>query len=464
MHDPAALAWPVAALALVSSVGAAGIWASLDETPAPAALAGAPEPGVDHAQHAGHLHEWENGTLVMRDAGADGAPGSHDHGGAGHGGNTTAASPYPRPSVLGQVPYDGPREPGALLAACPDRGTMAGIDCAVGLLKRLLAAEGSEVTFTVLEQMAALDSFVNAQSHRMAHELGWHALDVYGSVEEALRTCSYKVFAGCFHGALQAYFLSVPELDPPRIVGICPSDNAFRQYTCLHGLGHGLMLATNYAMNRSLQLCDALDGFFAQGSCHGGVFMENIVAYIDYRVSGTTHTHGGHGGHGVPAFVVDPDDPYFPCDAVGAQYQTTCWLIHTSLILFYNGGDFRDGARKCDGAVPHTPTCYRSLGRDASGYTNRDVAKGVEYCSYATPEGRAYCIRGFVAESVLNYATPEAGLPVCRAMPEVDKAPCYEEMAVQGSTMVSPEVMAQVCARAEQGYEDDCRRGGGLPS
>jgi hypothetical protein len=355
--------------------------------------------------------------------------------------------------------YAGPTDGPGVAAACaaaPDR-----VACATQALVRLLAAHGSGPAFDALEALGASDALYAGQGHPMAHVLGRSALDAYGSIRLALQECSYKVFAGCFHGALQEHFERLQAVDEGSVQGLCPSDNAFRQYTCLHGVGHGLMLATRYDLPRSLALCDALEGSFAQGSCHGGAFMENIVGYFD-SLQGAHHHDHDHGDGAPVVYAVDRARPAYPCDASAEHTQGTCWLMQTSLVLHFNGGDFRAAAQVCArDAGLHADACFRSLGRDAASYTKRDAAAVAGHCAHAPPEGngRALCIRGFVAESVLHYASPEAGLRACAALPQQDKGACYDEVGVQGRGMRDADAMAQACAQAEPGWEKTCRAG-----
>jgi hypothetical protein len=70
-------------------------------------------------------------------------------------------------------------------------------------------------------------------------------------------------------------------------------------------------------------------------------------------------------------------------------------------------------------------------------------------------------VRGLVADSILFFATPDAGLPICRAVPESFKAACYDELAIQGRGMAK-ERMAEVCGQAEPAYVEPCRRTAGV--
>lgn len=371
----------------------------------------------------------------------------------------TAASP---PTFDG--PYDGPTDAAGVGAACP--GPVASeADCYTVVLERLLAARGSEAAFGVLDEMSRNSVEVNLAAHPIAHDMGAYALEVYGSINETLRTCSYKVFQGCFHGALQAHFLALPRIDAAALQGICATSDAFRSYVCLHGLGHGLMLATGYDLNRSLELCDHTDSpsgaDYAHTSCQGGIYMENLAGWSEAQLpAGSAHHH-----HDAPVpqrFWVDRADLSFPCDAVASTYQWACWFFQTSVILTLNGGDLGDASHRCAQlAGTLLDACFRSLGRDVAGYKNEDIPASAAVCTQAVEEGQGPCVRGLVANVVTFYASPESGLPVCKQVPAQLKQACYTELAVQGRS-IAPARMAEVCAQAEADYVQGCRADAGV--
>ena len=88
-------------------------------------------------------------------------------------------------------------------------------------------------------------------------------------------------WSGYYHGILERAFAGVSEEDLPAVSRrLCESDQVRRSdfvaYQCVHGLGHGLMIYTDYDMPLSLETCDALATSWDQTSCTGGVFMENL--------------------------------------------------------------------------------------------------------------------------------------------------------------------------------------------
>lgn len=352
-------------------------------------------------------------------------------------------------------PYTGPSDADAVLAACPG-SVVAATPCYTRTLNDLLAARGSEAAFDVLDEMSKRNVDVALAGHVIAHDMGAQALRVYASIDEALRTCSHKVFQGCFHGAIQAHFRSLDRIDERAVATLCPTDDPFRSYVCLHGVGHGLMLATGYALNESLGLCDATGDSYASGSCHGGVFMQNFAGWKESREPAVAG-HASHGDKPAERYWIDPGDLNFPCNIIDADYQWSCWYFHTSVVLTLNGQDFDDANARCRAlnATLHT-ACYRSLGRDASVYRNYDATAASQICMSAPASGQGPCVRGIVANSILYYATPDAGIPVCRAIGEAVKLECYAELAIQGRTM-APDRMAEVCASAEPEYVQTCQ-------
>jgi len=63
------------------------------------------------------------------------------------------------------------------------------------------------------------------------------------------------------------------------------------------------------------------------------------------------------------------------------RYLQACYLMQSSAILTFSGYDFAKAFAQCDKAPEvFVTTCYRSMGRDISGFTLRDVAKTVKLC------------------------------------------------------------------------------------
>ena len=114
----------------------------------------------------------------------------------------------------------------------------------------------------------------------------------------------------------------------------------------MHGLGHGLMIYTNYDLQKSLETCDQLATSWDQSSCTGGIFMENLQT-----------------SYGTKSPWLRDDDPLYPCTAVAERHKLYCYLMVTSRILDVDGGDWAKTVSWCRKAERNwVATCFQSLG------------------------------------------------------------------------------------------------------
>jgi hypothetical protein len=376
----------------------------------------------------------------------------------GHAGHEGEFFNPTRDNIVGRDPYNGPVTAEEVAAAC--RAQTAVQECYKGRLRALLVGRGAGAAFDALDRLPTVDRRVAGQEHALAHDLGRLAYDAYGSVRVALQQCSYKVFQGCLHGAIESHFSSLSDVQPEDL-DVCIDHAAVKKSTCVHGIGHGLMLYTNANVNASLAMCDWLDDMEEQ-SCWGGVFMENLVGHSDF-LRGAQHHRAHANSTEPPGYMVEREgDPYYPCSVIATQYRSACWMQMADYILWRNRSDFREAARLCDEAPGmYVSQCRMRLGTDAYAWHNLTYA--LEVCGYGDPVYRPNCIRGIADEVVLLRFSPQAGLDACRQMPlSTDKAVCYRQVPSQGIGMVGRDAMEAMCAAVEPGFVSDCRQGAGL--
>ncbi len=119
---------------------------------------------------------------------------------------------------------------------------------------------------------------------------------------------------GGFHGAVEAISKSAGPRSLPTMWVICRAElNAYNSEQCGHGIGHGLMAATNYELPVALEQCNELTDEM-HDSCWSGVFMENILGYRDGHIPHTTKYVN--------------DDPQYPCTIVADIYKKECYLYN----------------------------------------------------------------------------------------------------------------------------------------
>ena len=278
---------------------------------------------------------------------------------------------------------------------------------------------------------------ITRDCHQEAHQLGRAAFRVVGAdvFAEGDAACN----SGLYHGAMEA-FLTKEGTDnlAEKIDTLCKENfnTRFGTYECMHGIGHGVMAYEDYDLPRAMGLCDSLDGDFAQNSCYGGVYMENIMVALG---------QGAEPGHSTKWVS---NDPLFPCNVIdkksenaeGKRYQ--CYQMQTGRILAINGNDYEDAARQCLKVENDLePVCFKSLGRDAAGAARMDPAKTMELCAGA-PKGVNYtnCIIGavnVVADFWGPNLTDQADV-FCNAVPDTEARSACLSMAEQRKSDIRP--------------------------
>lgn len=349
----------------------------------------------------------------------------------------------------------------ALPGACRPLSFEVKMRCYQGHLETVLQLEGTERALTELEQITAQDPEALREAHPLVHHIGQRSFVRYGSAPQAMAHCRDVFWSGCYHGVLQAYLSSLTTVEPEHILPVCPisetvSAYSFQRYNCLHGLGHGLTIQFRYDVLKSLAFCDALPGSWDRESCYGGVFMENIVTFQQARQTqvSTAHHHHEH----APTSFLNPQDLLYPCSVLAEKYLRACYLMQTSTILTFLNYDFAQAFAQCARVEgEHQTTCYRSLGRDISGYTLRDAARVNELCRLGQGDQIRQCFIGAVKDFILTDASPDPGLALCRSLDGPFKKDCYATVGEMSVPLFDDkDKRAQACRKGEDEFVEAC--------
>jgi hypothetical protein len=279
-------------------------------------------------------------------------------------------------------------------------------ECWSAYYARVIEEYGSRVALFDLKHRYSEDGTPHLFCHTFLHTIGEAAGREYASVAAAYTQGDPFCRSGYYHGVLEGVFGEeggdqlLTNLD-----GLCAEIDGKDRYSydyfaCVHGIGHGLMAYFDHEMFASLEACDLLNGAWEQSSCHGGVFMENIM-------SDTTEN---------PSRFLSRDDPLYPCTAVGDQYRAQCYLMQTSHMLTIFDGDFKKVFSVCAGVEEkYRTSCYQSVGRDASGRSGGSTVEAFRMCwEGSASEARRECLIGAAVDFIQSIG-PDGARELCGA-------------------------------------------------
>ena len=180
--------------------------------------------------------------------------------------STAAAAPAAPAEECGKAPSEGK-------ASCYEKA-----------LDKVLAEQGTEAALSALERYTKDDPVALREAHPLVHHIGRRSFAFYKDARIAMSHCKDTFWSGCYHGVLEGYLGSLPEIEPRHVVPLCEDEgntkrSLFEKYNCVHGLGHGLTINFQHDVLKSLAFCDALPTDWDRQSCYGGVFMEMIVSF-----------------------------------------------------------------------------------------------------------------------------------------------------------------------------------------
>lgn len=313
-----------------------------------------------------------------------------------------------------------------LLRTDPCPAEDAKYTCWEGYYETLLAKYGSYVALFDLKGRYDEGGSPRTHCHTLLHVIGESAGKEYPSVAEAYKYGDTFCRSGYHHGVLEGVFGEEgSEALLGRLDSLCVEVDGKERYSydyfsCVHGVGHGLMAYFNHDLFESLKGCDRLSGEWEQSSCYGGVFMENII---------------GDSPEG-PSKFLKQDDAVYPCNAVEGKYKQQCYFMQTSHMLNVSDGDFATVFKECRGVEKeYRVACFQSLGRDASGWSYALEDDVLRYCGEgATSEERGQCLAG-AATDFIQSSGVDAARALCTRGDTEEEAVCAAAIEYQISTL-----------------------------
>ena len=315
--------------------------------------------------------------------------------------------------------------------------------------------EGPKRALAAFTPDMAAGGAAETDCHRIVHTIGSAALARYdGDVGRAFTEGDATCWSGYYHGILERALIGAKNDSELRaaVRGICEEIVAtatpYIAYQCVHGIGHGLMIQTGLALDRSLQGCEGLSTPWEQTSCDGGVFMENFNT-----------------SYGVKSPYLRDDDPVYPCNTVAERHKLYCYLQITDHVLPSTKYDWHRTSTWCTRSEARwRATCFQSFGRSVSGTSRGDVPRLVSLCSIPSPRDRGDCVYGVARDLVSQDAGATRAAGFCRAAPE--RGRCFDGIGTILATLsTDPTATRAACSKAGAAAARDraaCLRGAGV--
>ena len=301
--------------------------------------------------------------------------------------------------------------------------------------------------------------------HQLGHHIGRQTAESFGVNENAFLLCPMSALnGGCQHGFFE-FVLGKTTTSAEAADLICQSlDESYSakfRFYCYHGVGHGVMMAAAYDLERALSMCDTFLGLTAQDGCWQGVFMENVNAGMR-----------GNAREG----VFSTSDPLAPCNGVAKKYQHECYVNHAGYLMTYFDNDVGLATTACLQALEDfIGSCLQSIGlmvtnplwqadllEDVAGKEFVEIAW--ELCMQFPAARRDQCVLGGI-DNIHNFDVFDLtrAIDFCDAVDPEFRQLCYQRMGINlKNNATDLEEVRKACASLAANYEPACLAGAEL--
>lgn len=304
------------------------------------------------------------------------------------------------------------------------------IGCYRQALGNIAVADGPTAALSAYQSEAEGVPQLYGGCHPITHWIGSAGLihfknDVGAAFVAGNDTCA----SGYYHGVVERAFFGAP-LDENSLWAVSErlcdapaiSAVAYLSIQCFHGLGHGLMLATDYDLPVSDAICGRYADSLAAGSCYLGLFMENF-----------------DGSYGVTSpWVVDGDLGSVCASLDGPQRdiaRSACYngMIYRIARRSGRNAPWAEYVDACESIDPiYAGACYNGFGREV--YTKysidfvRQHAAMRQACLAAPPEGALRCVIGVAGHVSYTDGDGSRAAGFCNEFEGEYRAGCFGEI------------------------------------
>ena len=296
--------------------------------------------------------------------------------------------------------------------------------------------------------------FLEAACHSLMHEVGrtWarqHDL----TIENLQRYVPHSNDPGCSAGfgmGLAMYLGPQLVTDPRQVLATCTAlPTRFREYTCVHGLGHAFMRGFHGFLRDAVTACNKLGTRFSPDCSQG--------AFHDYWIS-----LGGGDGTERPEQV--DDDPESLCG--GYTYKRPCWYRYfwerKASTRVFEAGDILEVCKDEEGM--QRAGCVSGASLLVS--RERDPVDHARVCTALQGVDTYNCLRGINVPGLEGKTFEQLRLVrTCDDLPGATDAWCYRWFGRTLAVLTDGAFRTQGCSQLADEYAAaQCARGGARTS
>ncbi len=249
----------------------------------------------------------------------------------------------------------------------------------------------------------------DADAHDFAHIIGIVAHDQKGI--ENLKVCDTAYNYGCYHGFIEA-FIAASGVE--KVTGIeegCIALGPVHAPSCLHGIGHGVMVDASYKLDTALENCSILKPT-SQIYCWDGVFMERIVSSMLVAKD---------------KLVMTKETLRQPCDSVQTIYREQCWRNQVSAWFQFFSANTKEVGRECSLIEPqYQKTCFESLGLLVTITVGENTSQIINSCTVTNSQISDDCLVGAIKELLFEGKNPSIAQSLCSAVSITNRDYCLQ--------------------------------------
>lgn len=236
----------------------------------------------------------------------------------------------------------------------------------------------------------------DAKAHDFAHVIGFAAVseeDING-----IKICDNFYNYGCFHGFMQVYLRNHGISAVSDMEKACTDLGTVNAPSCLHGIGHGLMMEASYDLYNALQNCQILQDSY-QTYCFDGVFMERIAGSMladDKKL------------------VLTKENLLEPCGSMSPKFKRECWRNQVSVWYTFFKGDSASVGTYCSSIEDqYWETCFEGMGYINVITIGEDIENLVKSCNVVNDRAHDLCLMGEVKELLFEGKSPQIAESIC---------------------------------------------------